>query len=201
MTNPTETDLRNIDALNHSVGRCLAKRRATVGDNILGFVPGNVQGDASLREADRAFGVRVQWFSLEPKITREQRRTFGFFSGANLNGLIYLRSSGVDRPALYGELFDVWLDAAPGEDPMPMTLTQAKQTIRKIRAELSMISNEGLKNRIHLNPLYKDGQTEEFWELLRLRRYVESRLLNSRLGRKRRSSIERAADARTMPVF
>jgi len=100
-TNPTKTDLRNIDALNHSVGRYLAKRGITVGDNILGFVPGNVQGDASLREAERAFGVRVPCFSLEPKITPEQRRTFGFFNGVHLKEIAYLRSYGIECPALY----------------------------------------------------------------------------------------------------
>ena len=84
---------------------------------------------------------------------------------------------------------------------MPMTLTQAKQTIREMRAELSLRSTEDLELLTQFNPLYKDGLLEEFWEMIRLRRYVESRLLNSRLGRKRRSSIERAADARTMPVF
>jgi len=84
---------------------------------------------------------------------------------------------------------------------MPMTLTQAKQTIRKIRAELSLRSTENLELLTQFNPLYKDGLTEEFWELLRLRRRLECRLLDTRLGRARRSSIERAAEAQTAPVF
>lgn len=82
-----------------------------------------------------------------------------------------------------------------------MTLTQAKQTIRKIRAELSTRSTEDLELLTQFNPLYKGGQTEEFWELLRLRRRLERRLLDARLGRARRSSIQRASEARTVPFF
>ena len=82
-----------------------------------------------------------------------------------------------------------------------MTLTQAKQTIRKIRAELLTRSTENLEFLVQLNPLYRQDLPEEDWELLRLRKRLERRLLDARLGRSRRSSIQRASEARTVPFF
>lgn len=66
-----------------------------------------------------------------------------------------------------------------------MTLTQAKQTIRRIRAELSTRSNESLQFEMALKLQFKDGLPEEFWELHLLQRRLAQRLLDTRSGVKR----------------
>lgn len=98
--NPSETDLRKIRELNRSVAGYLRRRGESVGDNFQGFVAGDVPGDAALREVARAFGARTQWFALRPGLTDLEKRTWGFFNGANLGSVNYLRSEGVDRPHL-----------------------------------------------------------------------------------------------------
>lgn len=97
---PTETDLKNVRALNDAVSRELRKRGVAIGDNVLGYVPGDVPDAQEIRELCAATGIRVQWFTLRPGLTDDEKRAFGFFNGANFGGLNYLRAEGVDRPHL-----------------------------------------------------------------------------------------------------
>lgn len=97
---PTETDLKNVRALNDAVSRELRKRGVAIGDNVLGYAPGDVPDAQEIRELCAAAGIRVQWFTLRPGLTDDEKRAFGFFNGANFGGLNYLRAEGVDRPHL-----------------------------------------------------------------------------------------------------
>ena len=53
---------------------------------------------------------------------------------------------------------------------MAMTLTQTKQVIRQIRAELSEFSNEDLIEITWMHILYKDGTLREYKQLYLLRK-------------------------------
>jgi hypothetical protein len=85
--NPTETDLRNIHALNAQGLQRLRNRGDVGGNRVLGIVPGDVPGVAPLREIARAFSIKAQWFTLNPGLTAEERRKWGFFNGANFGGV------------------------------------------------------------------------------------------------------------------
>lgn len=83
-----------------------------------------------------------------------------------------------------------------------MTLTEAKRLMRKLRADIAQHSTESLHFLVEeFKPQYKDGLSEEVWEQIRVRRYLEARTLYARLGHKRRSSIQRMLDRQTPPVF
>jgi len=98
--NPTETELKNVRALNSSLVQYLRANGQTVHDGVLGYVAAEVQGNEAFREIEKAFGQRVQWVLPNPLLSGRERSQFYFFNGANANGINYLLATGNDRPHL-----------------------------------------------------------------------------------------------------
>jgi hypothetical protein len=88
---------RNIGMLNGGVARAPGGAGA---DSVLPYVGRVVPGNAQLSTIAAAFGDNIQGFGLREDLTPEQRRKFGFFNGAYLKGVIFLRDMGQDRPHL-----------------------------------------------------------------------------------------------------
>ncbi len=80
---------------------------------------------------------------------------------------------------------------------MPMTLTQTKRVIRQMRTELSEFSKEDLVELTWMHIQFKDGVPKEARQLYLLRKHLAQRMLNTQLGLKRKSSIERMLEAKT----
>jgi hypothetical protein len=98
--NPTETDLKNVRALNRSLVQYLRKNGQAVDDGTVGYVPAEIRGNEAVGEVARAFGQRIQWVLQNPVLDGRQRDQFGFFNGANYLGFNFIRVDGVDRPHL-----------------------------------------------------------------------------------------------------
>lgn len=98
-TKPTETDLKNVRALNRDVANYLRENGQAGDDGVLGYVPGEVRGNEEIRKIARSFGQSVQWFAINPALTPEQQKRFGFFNGAVSRGITFLNAS-TDRPHL-----------------------------------------------------------------------------------------------------
>ena len=98
--NPTERELKNVRSLHRGVANTLRSNGIAVPDNVLYFLPARVRDDGALGEIAGAFGQKFQWFTLKPGLTPEQRKQWGFFNGANFEGVNYLLADGVTRPHL-----------------------------------------------------------------------------------------------------
>ncbi len=94
---PTETDLKHVRALNRDVANYLRENGQAGDDGVLGYVPGEVRGNEEIRRIARSFGQSVQWFAVNPAITPEQQKRFGFFNGAVSRGITFLNAN-TDRP-------------------------------------------------------------------------------------------------------
>lgn len=73
-----------------------------------------------------------------------------------------------------------------------MTLTQAKQTIRQMRAKLSTDPNEDLAALTWMHILWMDDAPEEMKMSYQLRKALARRLLASRLGLDKNGPIPNA---------
>lgn len=98
--NPTERELKNVRSLHRGVANTLRNNGIAVPDNVLYYLPARVRDDGALGEIANAFGQKFQWFTLKPGLTVEQRKQWGFFNGANFEGVNYLLADGVTRPHL-----------------------------------------------------------------------------------------------------
>ncbi|MDI1347908.1 PLxRFG domain-containing protein [Aquabacterium sp.] len=96
----TERAARNMRRFQNGVFRYLRKHGRDFADDIDYFVPVDVPQAREIREIASAFGTEVQWFDLKEGLTKEQRRLFGQFRGANQKGLQFIRATDPGRPHL-----------------------------------------------------------------------------------------------------
>ncbi|CAB4122465.1 AdoMet_MTases domain containing protein [uncultured Caudovirales phage] len=99
-TKPTERELKNVRSFQSAVARDIGRQGKSVSDNVLHFLPARVRADGGIEEIRAAFGVRLQWFVLNPALPAAEADTWGFFNAGNFHGTTYLRADKVSRPHL-----------------------------------------------------------------------------------------------------